>query len=155
MKQGSAFPYISYAVARRARIGFSLMTHCLCHERGTRFSAVPVSTPNIVSRSSKSDESDSDGNDDGNGNGNGNGVSVNQGSPPITTRSGRRVRPPNRMNSNYMRVKELNAMKANIAQALRKKLSSHKLRAGVLNHQFISSVKWTQLKSLHAYWTAW
>jgi hypothetical protein len=39
MKQGSAFPYISYAVARRARIGFPLMTHCLCHERGTRFSA--------------------------------------------------------------------------------------------------------------------
>jgi hypothetical protein len=50
MKQGSAFPYISYAVARGARIGFSLMTHCLCHERGTRFSAVPGSTPNIVSR---------------------------------------------------------------------------------------------------------
>jgi hypothetical protein len=52
MKQGSAFLYISYAVARRARIGFSLMTHwdcriCnLCHERGTRFSAVPGSTPN-------------------------------------------------------------------------------------------------------------
>jgi hypothetical protein len=46
MKQGSAFPYISYAFARHARIGFSLMTHCLCHERGTRFSAVPGSTPN-------------------------------------------------------------------------------------------------------------
>jgi hypothetical protein len=46
MKQGSAFPYISYAVTRRARIGFSLMTHCLCHERGTRFSAVPGSTTN-------------------------------------------------------------------------------------------------------------
>jgi hypothetical protein len=46
MKQGSAFPYISYAVARRTRIGFSLMTHCICHERGTRFNAVPGSTPN-------------------------------------------------------------------------------------------------------------
>jgi hypothetical protein len=46
MKQGSAFLYKTYAVARRARIGFSLMTHCLCHERGTRFSAVPDSTPN-------------------------------------------------------------------------------------------------------------
>jgi hypothetical protein len=31
---------------RRARIGFSLMTHCICHERGTRFNAVPGSTPN-------------------------------------------------------------------------------------------------------------
>jgi hypothetical protein len=47
MKQGSPFPYISYAVVRRARIGFSLMTHCICHERGTRFNAVPGSTPNI------------------------------------------------------------------------------------------------------------
>jgi hypothetical protein len=47
MKQGSAFPYISYAVVRPARIGFSLMTHCICHERGTRFNAVPGSTPNI------------------------------------------------------------------------------------------------------------
>jgi hypothetical protein len=46
MKQGSASPYISYAVVRRARIGFSLMTHCICHERGTRFNAVPGSTPN-------------------------------------------------------------------------------------------------------------
>jgi hypothetical protein len=46
MKQGSAFPYISYAVVRPARIGFSLMTHCICHERGTRFNAVPGSTPN-------------------------------------------------------------------------------------------------------------
>jgi hypothetical protein len=46
MKQGSAFPYISYAVARPARIGFSLMTHCICHERGTRFNAVPGLTPN-------------------------------------------------------------------------------------------------------------
>jgi hypothetical protein len=46
MKQGSAFPYISYAVARRTRIGFSVMTHCICHERGTRFNAVPGSTPN-------------------------------------------------------------------------------------------------------------
>jgi hypothetical protein len=46
MKQGSAFPYLSYAVARRAHIGFSLMTHCLCHERGTHFSTVPGSTPN-------------------------------------------------------------------------------------------------------------
>jgi hypothetical protein len=48
MKQGSAFPYISYAVARRTRIVFSLMTHCICHERGTRFNAVPGSTPNNV-----------------------------------------------------------------------------------------------------------
>jgi hypothetical protein len=47
MKQGSAFPYISYADARRTRIGFSLMTHCICHERGTRFNAVPGSTPNM------------------------------------------------------------------------------------------------------------
>jgi hypothetical protein len=48
MKQGSAFPYISYAVVRSARIGFSLMTHCICHERGTRFNAVPGSTPNTM-----------------------------------------------------------------------------------------------------------
>jgi hypothetical protein len=45
MKQGSAFPYISYAVVRRARIGFSVMNHCICHERGTRFNAVPGWTP--------------------------------------------------------------------------------------------------------------
>jgi hypothetical protein len=50
MKQGSAFPYISYAVARCTRVGFSLMTHCICHERGTRFNAVPGSTPNSPAR---------------------------------------------------------------------------------------------------------
>jgi hypothetical protein len=67
--------------------------------------------------------------------------------PKVATRSGRRVRPPNRMNLNAMKVKELNARKSNNAKDLRKKLSSQKVRAGVLNHQFISSVKWTQLKS--------
>jgi hypothetical protein len=67
--------------------------------------------------------------------------------PAVTTRSGRRVRPPNRMNLNEMKVKELNARKSNNAKDPRKKLSSQKVRAGVLNHQFISSVKWTQLKS--------
>jgi hypothetical protein len=51
------------------------------------------------------------------------------------------------MNLNAMKVKELNARKSNNAKDLRKKLSSQKVRAGVLNHQFISSVKWTQLKS--------
>jgi hypothetical protein len=48
-----------------------------------------------------SDESDSDNDDDEDGNG----VSVNQGPPPITTRSGIMVRPPNRMNLNAMKVK--------------------------------------------------
>jgi cysteinyl-tRNA synthetase len=37
-------------------------------------------------------------------------------------------------------------MKTNNIQELRKKLSSQKVRSGVLNHQFMSSVKWTQLK---------
>jgi hypothetical protein len=46
-----------------------------------------------------------------------------------------------------MNIKELNAMKINNYQDPRKKLSSQKVRAGVLNHQFISSVKWNQLKS--------
>jgi hypothetical protein len=50
------------------------------------------------------------------------------------------------MNLNGMKVKELNAMKTNNAQELRKKLSSQKIRAGVLNHQFIYSAKCTQLK---------
>jgi hypothetical protein len=90
----------------------------------------------------RSDESNSDGDDDEKKNG----VRVNQGPPPITTRIGRMVRTPNRMNLNAMKVKYLNAMKANNAQELRKKLLSQKVRAGVLNHQFISSVKWTQLK---------
>jgi hypothetical protein len=63
MKQGSAFPYISYAVARRTRIGFSLMTHCICHERGTRINAVPGSTPNtkdkgIIFKPNKSNKID-------------------------------------------------------------------------------------------------
>jgi hypothetical protein len=66
--------------------------------------------------------------------------------PAVTTRSGRRVRPPNRINLNAMKVNELNARKSNNAKDLKKKLSSQKVRAGVLNHQFISSVKWTQLK---------
>jgi hypothetical protein len=66
--------------------------------------------------------------------------------PTVTTRSGRRVRPPNRMNLNAMKVKELDTRKSNNAKDLRKKLSSQKVRAGVLHHQFISSVKWTQLK---------
>jgi hypothetical protein len=66
--------------------------------------------------------------------------------PTITTRSGRRVRPLNIMNLNAMKVKELNARKSKNVKDLRKKLSSQKVRAGVLNHQFISSVKWTHLK---------
>jgi hypothetical protein len=51
------------------------------------------------------------------------------------------------MNLNAMKVKELNAITSNNAKDLRKTLSSQKVRAGVLNHQFISSVKWTPLKS--------
>jgi hypothetical protein len=50
------------------------------------------------------------------------------------------------MNLNAMKVKELNARKSNNGKDLRKKISSQKVRAGVFNHQFISSVKWTQLK---------
>jgi hypothetical protein len=92
--------------------------------------------PPLITRESDSDDDDGDGS----------GVSVNQGPPPVTTRTSRRVRPPDRMNVNAMKVKELNAMKTNNAQELRKKLSSQKVRAGVMNHQFISSVKWTQLK---------
>jgi hypothetical protein len=90
----------------------------------------------------ESDESDEDDKDE-----DGNGVSVNQGPPPVTTMSGRRVRPPDRMNVNAMKVKELNAMHIKTAQELRKKLSRQKVRAGGQNHQFLSSVKWTQLKS--------
>jgi hypothetical protein len=41
----------------------------------------------------------------------------------------------------------LNAIKANNSQELKKKLANQKVRAGVFNHQFISSVKLTQLKS--------
>jgi hypothetical protein len=62
--------------------------------------------------------------------------------PSTTTRSGRRVRPPDRMNLNAMKVKELKSL-----EELKKKLANKKVRAGVLNHQIISSVKWTQLKS--------
>jgi hypothetical protein len=61
--------------------------------------------------------------------------------PAVTPRSGRIVRPPNRMNLNAMKVmnvKELNARKSNNAKDLRKKLSSQKVRAGVLNHQLES-----------------
>jgi hypothetical protein len=61
--------------------------------------------------------------------------------PAVTTRSGIRVRPPNRINLNAMKVKDLNSRKSNNAKDLKKKLSSQKVRAGVLNHQFISSVK--------------
>jgi hypothetical protein len=86
-------------------------------------------------------DSDSDDEDDGNG------VSANRRPTQVRTRSGRNVRPPNRMNLNAMKVKELKAQKSNNAKELRKKLSSQKVRAGVLNHEFISSVKWTQLKS--------
>jgi hypothetical protein len=66
--------------------------------------------------------------------------------PAVTTRSGRRVRSQNKINLNAMKVKEMNARKSNNAKDLRKNLSSQKVRDGVLNHQFISSVKWTQLK---------
>jgi hypothetical protein len=76
-----------------------------------------------------------------------NGVSVNQGPPPVTTRSGRRVRPPSIMNLNAMKIQEPKAKKTNNTQELREKLSSQKVRSGVLNHQLISSFKWTQLKS--------
>jgi hypothetical protein len=78
---------------------------------------------------------------------NGNGVSVNQGPPPVTTRSGRRVTPPSRMNLNAMKIKELKAKNTNNAQELREKLSSQKVRAEVLNHQFIFIAKWTHFKS--------
>jgi hypothetical protein len=78
----------------------------------------------------------------------GNEVSVNpRHHPSLTTRSCKRVRPPCRNNLNYIKVKELNAMKTNNDHELRKKLSSQKLRARVMNHQLISSVKLTQLKS--------
>jgi hypothetical protein len=50
------------------------------------------------------------------------------------------------MNLNAMKVKDMNTRKSNNAKDLRKKFSSQKVRAGVLNHQFISSFKWTQLK---------
>jgi hypothetical protein len=90
----------------------------------------------------ESDENDSEEDDEDE-----NGVCVNQGHHPVTIMSDRRVRPPHRMDLNAMKVKELNVMKTNNAQEARKKLSSHKVRSGVLNHQFISSVKWTQLKS--------
>jgi hypothetical protein len=88
-----------------------------------------------------SDSDDEDDEDDENE------VSANTRPVQVRTRSGRNVRPPNRMNFNAMKVKELKAQKSNNAQELRKKLSSQKVRAGVLNHQFMSSVKWTQLKS--------
>jgi hypothetical protein len=52
--------------------------------------------------------------------------------PSKTTRSGRRVRPPDRMNLNAMKVKELNAMKANNSQELKKKLTNQTFRSGVL-----------------------
>jgi hypothetical protein len=67
--------------------------------------------------------------------------------PSTTTRSGRRVRPPDRINLNAMKLKEFNAIKANNSQELMKKLANQKIRYGVLNHQFISSVKWTHLES--------
>jgi hypothetical protein len=41
----------------------------------------------------------------------------------------------------------LNAFNANNSQELKKKLANQKVRAVALNHQFISSNKWTQLKS--------
>jgi hypothetical protein len=90
-----------------------------------------------IDEDSELDEEDNDGD----------GVSVNQGHPPLTTRSGRRVRPSIRMNLSAMKIKELNAKNTNNAQELREKVSSQKVRAGVLNHQFIPSVNWTQLKS--------
>jgi hypothetical protein len=74
------------------------------------------------------------------------GVSSNPRPTQVRARSGRNVRPPNRMNLNVMKVKELKAQKSNNAKELRKKCASQKVRAGVLNHQFISTVKWTQLK---------
>jgi hypothetical protein len=67
--------------------------------------------------------------------------------PSTTTMSGREVRAPNRMNLNTMNVKELNAIKAKKSQEIKKKLSNQNVRARVLNHQLISSIKWTQLKS--------
>jgi hypothetical protein len=69
-------------------------------------------------------DSNSDDEDDGNGNG----VSSNPRPTQVRTRSGRNVRPPNRMNLNAMKVKELKAQKSNNAKELRKKLSSQKVR---------------------------
>jgi hypothetical protein len=51
-------------------------------------------------------------------------VSANPRPIQVRTRSGRNVRPPNSMNLNAMKVKELKAQKSNNAQELRKKLSS-------------------------------
>jgi hypothetical protein len=53
--------------------------------------------------------------------------------PSTTTRSGRRVRAPHRMNLNTINVKYLNAIEANNSQELNKKLSYQKDRNGVLN----------------------
>jgi hypothetical protein len=86
-----------------------------------------------------SDESDSDDDEEV--------ISNSRLHPSTTTRSGRRVRPPDRMDLNAMKVKELNAIRANNSQELNKKLANQKVIAGVIKHQFISSVKWTRLKS--------
>jgi hypothetical protein len=45
-----------------------------------------------------------------------------------------------------MKVKDLNKIKANNSQELKKKLANQKVRSEALNHQFISSVKRNQLK---------
>jgi hypothetical protein len=86
-------------------------------------------------------DSDSDDEDDENE------VSVNPRPTQVRTRSGRNVRQPNRMSLNALKAKELKAQKSNNSKELRKKLSIQKVRSGVFNHHFISSVKWTQLKS--------
>jgi hypothetical protein len=93
-----------------------------------------------MARSDEGIDSDDEDND-------GIGVSVIQGLPTVAALTGRIVRQPSRTNLNAMKIKELRSKKTNNAQELREKLSSQKLIAGALNHQLISSVKWTQLKS--------
>jgi hypothetical protein len=68
--------------------------------------------PPLMARSDEDSHSDDNNND-------GNRVSVNPGPLPVKTRSGRRVRPANRMNLNAMKVKEMNSKKTNNSQELR------------------------------------
>jgi hypothetical protein len=87
------------------------------------------------------DEIDSDDNEDGNE------ASANpRPRPSVTKMIDIRVTTPKRMSLNAMKVKDLNDMDTNNDKELRQKLSSQKVRAGVLYYRFLPSVKWTQLK---------
>jgi hypothetical protein len=81
------------------------------------------------------DEIDSDDNEDGNE------ASANpRPRPSVTKMIDRRVKTPKRMSLNDMKVKKLNDMDTNNDQELRKKLSSQKVREGVLYFRFLPSV---------------